>query len=106
MGATPFARWQFSHDRCRMGAISLVNVTCRGGACPPNARLGARAAAMNPTNAIEATPSAFGLDEILIVIAPPRAHCRSGRAGNTPELPRKGTKGSKLAASGGRHSLS
>ena len=43
IGATPFVRWQFSHDRWRMGAISLVNVTPRDGVCPPDAGLGARA---------------------------------------------------------------
>src|SRR2546425_6587559 len=105
IGATPLVRWQFSHDRCRMGAISLVNVTARSGACPPNARVGARAAAMNPTNTIEVAPPAFGLDEILIVIAPPRAHCIAQRAGYTPELQRKGMKGRKMTGSGGRHAL-
>src|SRR5262249_43110791 len=27
MGATPPLRWQFSHERCTMGAMSFVNVT-------------------------------------------------------------------------------
>jgi hypothetical protein len=55
MGATPLVRWQFSHDRWRMGAMSLVNVTARDAACPPNVGLGVRAAAMNPTKTINAT---------------------------------------------------
>jgi hypothetical protein len=68
MGATPLVRWQFSHDRWRMGAISLVKVTARGGVCPPNARLGTRAAAMNPTQVIKATRFPLGFDELFIVI--------------------------------------
>jgi hypothetical protein len=61
-------RWQFSHDRWRRGAISLVNVTAPDGACPANAWAGARAAAMHPPNTIEATPAALGFDEIFVVI--------------------------------------
>jgi hypothetical protein len=68
MGATPLVRWQFSHDRWRMGAISLVKVTARGGVCPPNARLGTRAAATNPTQMIKATRFSLGFDELFIVI--------------------------------------
>ena len=58
--------------------MSLVNVTARGeGVCPPNARLGASAAAMNPVTMIKATPFAFGFDEMFIVINASRARAGS-----------------------------
>jgi|SRR5215510_6278444 len=77
IGATPLGRWQFSHDRCRMGAMSLVNVIARVGACPPNVGLGARPAAINPTHTIEATPFALGLDEMFIAMRASRARADS-----------------------------
>src|SRR2546426_7987457 len=62
-----------------MGAISFVNVTALGGVCPPNARPGASAAAMNPVTMINATPFAFGFDELFIVIDASSQRPTSGR---------------------------
>src|SRR5438552_4690819 len=44
IGATPFLRWQFSQDRCRIGAMSFVKVTgAPGFPCPAASSLVATA---------------------------------------------------------------
>src|SRR5262245_53289691 len=84
IGATPLGRWQFSHDRCRMGAMSLVNVIARVGACPQNDGQDQRPAAINATKTIEPTPIALRLDDRFI---PMRAtHARADSTLSVIEL--------------------
>jgi len=66
--------------------MSLVNVTARGGVCPPNARPGASAAAMNPVTMIKATPFAVGYDELFIVMNASRTRAGSCQSLIVPQF--------------------